>query len=269
MTGSSQRKHSMKRKLAMLFCQLLQLFSTYTNGISSTGIKPIFFYYIFQFSFSVFCVFKSSAYFVLSVLLFVYTDRDLKPENLLLTSHRDNCVLKLADFGFAMKLKHRNDNSCRTPCGSPSYMAPEIICKRAYGMAVDMWALGCITYFLLGGYPPFHSDNPEKILRLVVKSTYECLPKQWSHVSVEAKEFISSLLIKNPSERMTVEKALSHPWLDCTPRDLRNNQLDSNLERMKHFRAIKLSSCALAVLVINRLKHIWRMKRQANKRQKL
>ena len=82
--------------------------------------------------------------------------RDLKPENLLLASLENDSDVKLADFGFA---KRANGFSLTTQCGSPGYVAPEILTGVKYGVASDIWSLGVITYILLGGYPPFADDD--------------------------------------------------------------------------------------------------------------
>ena len=73
--------------------------------------------------------------------------RDLKPENLLLKSLRDDHELKVADFGFAARI---SDDFLITQCGTPNYVAPEILEKKEYGCAVDMWSVGGLTFVLLG-----------------------------------------------------------------------------------------------------------------------
>lgn len=90
--------------------------------------------------------------------------RDLKPENLLLKSMKDDHELKVADFGFAA---HTANNSLATQCGTPNYVAPEILENRQYGCAVDMWSVGVLTFVLLGGYPPFHDDNEAKLFERI------------------------------------------------------------------------------------------------------
>lgn len=81
--------------------------------------------------------------------------RDLKPENLLLANKQDDSNIRLADFGFAKRVI----KPLKTQCGTPGYVAPEILRGDTYGLSVDMWSIGVITYILLGGYPPFHDDN--------------------------------------------------------------------------------------------------------------
>merc|ERR1712238_160378 len=79
--------------------------------------------------------------------------RDLKPENLLLVSKSDDSEVKIADFGFAKKVY--KESSLVTQCGTPGYVAPEILEGQKYDQRADMWSVGVILYILLGGYPPF------------------------------------------------------------------------------------------------------------------
>merc|ERR1712167_417935 len=83
--------------------------------------------------------------------------RDLKPENILYATKEDDSVVKVADFGLA-KISEQN-TLMQTACGTPEYVAPEVLKRQAYDSQVDMWSLGVITYILLCGYPPFSNDN--------------------------------------------------------------------------------------------------------------
>ena len=106
--------------------------------------------------------------------------RDLKPENLLLKSLDDDSDLKLADFGFATEV---HGNNLTQQCGTPGYVAPEIISRKNYGKAVDMWSTGVIIYILLGGYPPFHHDNQKELFRIIQSGKYEFHPEFWVSLS--------------------------------------------------------------------------------------
>ena len=98
--------------------------------------------------------------------------RDLKPENLLLASADDDTNVKIADFGFA---KHTQDlGQERAICGTADYIAPEILSARKYGPAVDIWSSGVIAYILLGGYPPFYSDDETELFRIIQSGVFEC-----------------------------------------------------------------------------------------------
>lgn len=139
--------------------------------------------------------------------------RDLKPENILLSTRDDDYSLKVADFGFARQVAYSNNNLLKTSCGSPGYVAPEILLKKPYGPSVDMWSLGVIIYILLCGYPPFHSDNQSVLFSLIKKGEFVFDSPYWDHVSASAKDLISHLLVVNPEERYTAKQALEHPWL--------------------------------------------------------
>jgi calcium/calmodulin-dependent protein kinase I len=137
--------------------------------------------------------------------------RDLKPENLLLSGFEDDSHIKLADFGFAIQTD--GYVSLKTQCGTPGYVAPEILSTQRYGKSVDMWSIGVITYILLGGYPPFHDDNQKALFKKIKGAEYEFHDEYWSEVSDEAKDLIRHLLKINPVERYTAEEALNHPWV--------------------------------------------------------
>merc|ERR1711920_773668 len=112
-------------------------------------------------------------------------------------SKEDDRQLKIADFGFAKKAP---EPMClKTQCGTPGYVAPEILFGVPYGTQADMWSLGVITYILLGGYPPFIEENQRDLFRKIKKGQYEFHDEYWSDVSVEAKDLISKLLTVDPS----------------------------------------------------------------------
>lgn len=137
--------------------------------------------------------------------------RDLKPENLLLKSKDSDSDMCLADFGFAAFAP--TDKSLTTQCGTPGYVAPEILSGVPYGKAVDMWSVGVITYIMLGGYPPFYDDNQKMLFRKIKAGAYEFHADYWKHVSAEAKDLIKNMLVVKPANRFTVEDALNHPWV--------------------------------------------------------
>jgi len=100
----------------------------------------------------------------------------------------------------------------KTACGTPSYVAPEVLDCKGYDKEVDMWSAGVILYILLCGYPPFFSENEPDLFELITKVEFEFHPKYWSHISEEAKDLISKLLLKDPKKRLTAVQALEHPW---------------------------------------------------------
>jgi serine/threonine protein kinase len=134
--------------------------------------------------------------------------RDLKPENLLMTSTNDDANIKLADFGFA---KFLNGKMVSTQCGTPAYVAPEILRNKPYGTSVDMWSIGVIIYILLGGYPPFHDDKQARLFRKIRAGSYKFHSEYWTGVSNEAKDLISKLLTVDVSKRLTASESVVHP----------------------------------------------------------
>ena len=119
--------------------------------------------------------------------------RDLKPENILLESELpDNLDIKLSDFGFATYLKPEGGENLQ--CGSPLYMAPEIIRCEDYTDRVDIWSTGVIAYILLCGRPPFGGKNKNEIYRSIKSSPLTFNDAVWGKVSKHAIDFIRQAL---------------------------------------------------------------------------
>uniref|UniRef100_A0A665TCN9 Serine/threonine-protein kinase DCLK2 n=1 Tax=Echeneis naucrates TaxID=173247 RepID=A0A665TCN9_ECHNA len=138
--------------------------------------------------------------------------RDIKPENLLVCEYPDGTKsLKLGDFGLATVV----EGPLYTVCGTPTYVAPEIIAETGYGLKVDIWAAGVITYILLCGFPPFRSENnvQEELFDQILRGKLEFPSPDWDTVSLPAKMLISQMLQVNVDARFTAEEVLSHPWV--------------------------------------------------------
>ncbi|KAG6504780.1 CBL-interacting protein kinase 16-like [Zingiber officinale] len=133
--------------------------------------------------------------------------RDLKPENLLL-DHDGN--LKVSDFGLsALPEQRRNDGLLHTQCGTPTYVAPEVIRRRGYdGAKADLWSCGVILYVLLAGFLPFREENMMRMYCKVLKAEYQTPP--W--FSRDACRLISRLLVANPENRISIPAIMDHPW---------------------------------------------------------
>ncbi|KAM1307382.1 hypothetical protein ACFX2H_009640 [Malus domestica] len=137
--------------------------------------------------------------------------RDLKPQNLLLSTNDNNSVLKIADFGFARSLQPRG--LAETLCGSPLYMAPEIMQLQKYDAKADLWSVGAILFQLVTGRTPFTGNNQIQLLQNILKATELQFPSDSNNLSSECKELCQKLLRRNPVERLTFEEFFNHPFL--------------------------------------------------------
>ena len=133
--------------------------------------------------------------------------RDLKPENVLVDI---DGYLKITDFGLSrMNVKEKE---ARSICGTPEYLAPEIIMKIGYGKSIDWWTLGCIIYEMLVGIPPFYSNNRSELFEKIKFSQ----PKYPKFLSEETKDLLVRLLSKNPEQRLGTKHGAkeirNHSW---------------------------------------------------------
>jgi serine/threonine protein kinase len=178
--------------------------------------------------------------------------RDLKPENLLLQSKDDDSAVKIADFGFAKKVYE--ECSLTTQCGTPGYVAPEILEGTPYDYRADMWSVGVILYILLGGYPPFIESTQRDLFRKIRRGEYEFHEEYWGTVSGEAKELISSLLTVKASKRLNAREALENPWIRGDDASLAKKGLDKNLKEFKKFNAKRKFKAAVStIMAVNKL----------------
>jgi len=181
--------------------------------------------------------------------------RDLKPENLLLINETDDSSIKIADFGFAKRAP--TEDSLNTQCGTPGYVAPEVLEGKPYGCRSDMWSLGVITYILLGGYPPFYDDDQKELFARIRKGEYEFHDDYWSNVTDEAKDLISCLLVTDPGKRYTPNQALQHRWMRSDDSYLENQDLGVNLAEFKKFNAKrKFKAAVKSVIIVNKLESL-------------
>ncbi|XP_069359429.1 serine/threonine-protein kinase unc-51 isoform X2 [Maniola hyperantus] len=159
--------------------------------------------------------------------------RDLKPQNILLTHsvmpprtpHPTEITLKIADFGFARFLEE--GNMAVTLCGSPMYMAPEVIMSLKYDAKADLWSLGTIVYQCLTGKAPFQATTPHE-LKAFYENSVDLQPKMPAGTSPELCNLLIGLLRRNARERMPFEVFFNHPFLQ-RPRTTSITSLDSDL----------------------------------------
>ncbi|CAI9780564.1 unnamed protein product [Fraxinus pennsylvanica] len=136
--------------------------------------------------------------------------RDMKPENFLFKSPKDDSSLKATDFGLSDFI--RPGKKFQDIVGSAYYVAPEVL-KRKSGPESDVWSIGVITYILLCGRRPFWDKTEDGIFKEVLRNKPDFRRKPWPSVSHAAKDFVKKLLVKDPRARLTAAQALSHPWV--------------------------------------------------------
>ncbi|XP_068081595.1 death-associated protein kinase 1 [Anabrus simplex] len=178
---------------------------------------------------------------------------DLKPENILLLSH-DSLHIKLIDFGLSQQLSP--DTRLRAMFGTPEFVAPEIVNYEPLSLGTDMWALGVITYILLSGASPFLGEDKQETFSNVVEGNYSFDEEYFSDTSELAKDFISQLLVKEPSHRASVADCLGHPWLQtyCAVSHLPALENEININKERNAQVLrKWQRCVRAVQLCMRL----------------
>uniref|UniRef100_A0A3B5AE67 Calcium/calmodulin-dependent protein kinase type 1D-like n=1 Tax=Stegastes partitus TaxID=144197 RepID=A0A3B5AE67_9TELE len=179
--------------------------------------------------------------------------RDLKPENLLYYNTDENAKIMVSDFGLSKTLEH---GVMSTACGTPGYVAPEVLAQKPYSKTVDCWSIGVITYILLSGYPPFFEENETRLFSKIMRAEYAFHSPFWDDISESAKDFIRNMMEKNPTKRFTTEQALRHPWIaEDTAKDLDIYQ--SVCEQMeRNFAKSKWKQAFNATSVIHHMKKL-------------
>ncbi|XGW22847.1 hypothetical protein V3C99_005236 [Haemonchus contortus] len=139
------------------------------------------------------------------------THRDIKPENILCMTKEDYTLVKLADFGLA---KGNEASTLKTYCGTPAYMAPEMIDndRLPYNPKVDMWSLGVVLFTGICGYPPFSDDYVDMDLKSQIKTGRLVFHNQWKNVTLETQFVIKSMLKIDPTMRLSASEALKKSW---------------------------------------------------------
>jgi len=138
--------------------------------------------------------------------------RDLKPENILMTDNTDKADIRLLDFGLS-KIVGPTEK-CTEPYGTLSFVAPEVLKGKPYGKSVDLWSIGIIAYLLMCGFLPFDDEHSEReIARQTIQDPVPYPMDIWKNLSVEAKEFVASLLKKNPEDRIGIKEVLNSKWI--------------------------------------------------------
>lgn len=143
-----------------------------------------------------------------------------------------------------------------TVCGTPTYVAPEILCEIGYGLKVDIWAAGVILYIMLCGFPPFRSPNKDQdeLFDLIISGDFEFLEPYWDEVSEDAKDLVSSLLVVESNHRLRAHDILSHHWIQKHGSTSKDEELCSPKHDFNAKR--KFKGAAIAVKSSNRLQNI-------------
>ncbi|XP_030649923.1 myosin light chain kinase, smooth muscle [Chanos chanos] len=162
---------------------------------------------------------------------------DLKPENIVCVDHTGTQI-KIIDFGLASTLDP--SNPLKVMHGTPEFVAPEVINYDTVGLATDIWSIGVICYILLSGESPFQGDSDTETLALVTAAKWEFDEESFEEITAQAKDFISSVLIKDARRRLTCEQALAHPWMAAfvsadpsTTKNLSKDKMKKFLARQK------------------------------------
>ncbi|XP_017751875.1 PREDICTED: serine/threonine-protein kinase 33 isoform X4 [Rhinopithecus bieti] len=148
--------------------------------------------------------------------------RDLKLENIMVKSsliddnNEINLNIKVTDFGLAVKKQSRSEAMLQATCGTPIYMAPEVINAHDYSQQCDIWSIGVIMYMLFCGEPPFLASSEEKLFELIRKGELHFENPVWNSISDCAKSVLKQLMKVDPAHRITAKELLDNQWLTST-----------------------------------------------------
>ncbi|KAF7659774.1 hypothetical protein LDENG_00293170 [Lucifuga dentata] len=180
--------------------------------------------------------------------------RDLKPENLLYYSMDEDSKIMISDFGLS-KIEGVG-SVMSTACGTPGYVAPEVLAQRPYSKAVDCWSIGVIAYILLCGYLPFYDENDAKLFEQILKAEYEFDSPYWDDISESAKDFIVHLMEKDSNVRYTCEQALQHPWIAGDTALEKNIHESVSAQIKKNFAKSKWKQAFNATAVVRHMRRL-------------
>ncbi|KAK4814994.1 hypothetical protein QYF61_010158 [Mycteria americana] len=179
--------------------------------------------------------------------------RNLKQlENLVYYNRLKNSKIVISDFHLA-KLEN---GLIKEPCGTPEYLAPEVVGRQRYGRPVDCWAIGVIMYILLSGNPPFYEEADEEdyenhdknLFRKILAGDYEFDPPYWDDISQAAKELVTRLMEVEQDQRITAEEAISHEWISgnaASDKNIKDGvcaQIEKNFARAKWKKAVRVTT---------------------------
>lgn len=179
--------------------------------------------------------------------------RDLKPENLLYYSPDEESKIMISDFGLS---KMEDSGIMATACGTPGYVAPEVLAQKPYGKAVDVWSIGVIAYILLCGYPPFYDESDANLFAQILKGEFEFDSPYWDEISDSAKDFIRHLICVDVERRYTCRQALAHPWISGNTASDKNIHGSVSEQLKKNFAKTKWRQAYNATAVIRQMRKL-------------
>ncbi|XP_050763571.1 LOW QUALITY PROTEIN: myosin light chain kinase 2, skeletal/cardiac muscle [Gymnogyps californianus] len=180
---------------------------------------------------------------------------DLKPENILCVAATGHMV-KIIDFGLARR--YNPQEKLKVNFGTPEFLSPEVVNYEQVSYSTDMWSMGVITYMLLSGLSPFLGDNDTETLNNVLAADWYFDEETFESVSDEAKDFVSNLIIKQKSARMSAGQCLQHPWLNNLAEKAKrcNRRLKSQVLLKKYVMRRRWKKNFIGVCAANRFKKI-------------
>ncbi|XP_066055230.1 myosin light chain kinase 2, skeletal/cardiac muscle [Chamaea fasciata] len=180
---------------------------------------------------------------------------DLKPENILCVSATGHMV-KIIDFGLARR--YNPSEKLKVNFGTPEFLSPEVVNYEQVSYSTDMWSMGVITYMLLSGLSPFLGDDDTETLNNVLAANWYFDEETFESVSNEAKDFVSNLIIKDKSARMSADQCLQHPWLNNLAEKAKrsNRRLKSQVLLKKYVMRRRWKKNFIGVCAANRFKKI-------------
>uniref|UniRef100_A0A3B3XD78 CaM kinase-like vesicle-associated protein n=1 Tax=Poecilia mexicana TaxID=48701 RepID=A0A3B3XD78_9TELE len=169
--------------------------------------------------------------------------RNLKLENLVYYNRLKHSKIVISDFHLA-KLEN---GLIKDPCGTPEYLAPEVVGRQRYGRPVDCWAIGVIMYILLSGNPPFYDESDDddyenhdkNLFRKILAGDYEFDSPYWDEISDSAKNLVARLMEVDQDQRLTAQEAINHEWISggaASDKNIKENvcaQIEKNFARAK------------------------------------